>query len=803
MKQNVSSQCVMLTDPEILNAQNQTVKYMLALDPQRFLVSFDEVAGVTPAESTGYQGWERSNGLNFRGHFFGHYLSAVSQAVVSVKDNDIRHQLLNKIRTAVNGLQAVQEMYAQKHPESAGYVSAFREIALDEVEGKLVPENQKENVLVPWYNLHKLLAGLLAITTNLQSVDSVLAERALTIAHKFGIYVYNRMQNLQDPEQMLKTEYGGMNDALYKLFELTGDERILTAATYFDETALFKELADGKDVLPGKHANTTIPKVIGALHRYEIFSDRKMADKYLNTDGKSSLNIYFKAAVNFWQIVVDHHTYVTGGNSQSEHFHEPDQLFHDAVLEDGATTCETCNTYNMLKLSRELFRVIGDKKYLDYYEQTYTNAILGSQNPKTGMTTYFQPMGAGYTKVFNRPFDDFWCCTGTGIENFTKLGDSYYFISKDTLYLNLYFSNSLQLDAKNLRLNEEVNRKSGQIHMAVSKLRVHDSFEMINLKLRNPGWLDKKAMLFVDGIAQDADERAEFWEIDNVGAGTVIDMKMPMSLRIVSAQDNPHYLSFKYGPFVLAGQLGNYQLDADRPNGILVRTSIHDLAAPATLTTDMDWREWKQIFADEAIVDVSSNDSLVKVKLPHINENIAFIPYYQTYQNRYGVYFQWQQAGSDEAKEREQQLQSINEYRMKTVAELDNFDNNNFEFDKQLKQSRSEVSNAKGRRFRIAHRDGWFSYQFSLAKANRDVAFTLTLNIEDAGRSIVVRFDEDPRFDQVLTIDKIHKADEKGFYQETIPVPESLISSKKDIKMSFKGAGGDSARLFGIRLFNR
>ncbi len=189
MRQNISSKFITLTDPEVANAQKQTLKYLLQLDPQRFLATFDQVAGIHPT-APGYQGWERTDGLNFRGHFFGHYLSALSQAVQSVRDPTIRQQLLDKIRIGVNGLQTDQGAYAEKHPGSAGYsFSVSRRLLWTEVEGRQVPESQKENVLVPWYNLHKVLAGLLAVDVNLQNVDPNLSDKALTIAHRFGLYV--------------------------------------------------------------------------------------------------------------------------------------------------------------------------------------------------------------------------------------------------------------------------------------------------------------------------------------------------------------------------------------------------------------------------------------------------------------------------------------------------------------------------------------------------------------------------------------------------------------------------------------
>jgi DUF1680 family protein len=194
-----------------------------------------------------------------------------------------------------------------------------------------------------------------------------------------------------------------MNDALYELYKHTGNANHLSAANSFDEMTLFEPLYKGEDILNGKHANTTIPKIIGALNRYSVTGEE----------------YYLQVAANFWEIVTENHTYITGGNSEWEHFGESKIL--DA--ERTNCNCETCNTYNMLKLSRELFRVTGDTKYADYYENAFINAILSSQNPETGMTTYFQPMATGFFKVYSSPTEHFWCCTGSGMENFSKLAE--------------------------------------------------------------------------------------------------------------------------------------------------------------------------------------------------------------------------------------------------------------------------------------------------------------------------------------------------------------------------------------------
>ena len=216
-----------------------------------------------------------------------------------------------------------------------------------------------------------------------------------------------------------------MNDALYQLYKHTNNANHLTVAHVFDDTGLFTTSAAGNDTLSGRHANMTIPKFIGALNRYRTVG--------------TSESSYLNAASGFFDLVLKNHTYVTGGNSQDEHFHAPGRLdqYRDNVNN------ETCNAYNMTKLTRDLFKVTGDVKYSDFYERIHINEILASMNPETGMTTYFKPMGTGYFKAFGTPTNSFWCCTGTGMENFTRLGDSVYFHDDKDLWVTRYVSSTL------------------------------------------------------------------------------------------------------------------------------------------------------------------------------------------------------------------------------------------------------------------------------------------------------------------------------------------------------------------------
>lgn len=799
MIHNVHVNDVVMKDADTILRRDNTVRYLLQLEPQRFLYEFYKVAGVKPTVDHGYEGWERSDAVNFRGHFFGHYMSALALALCSVSDETTRAKIHELVTECVDGLSRVQQTYADKHPERAGYLSAFREVALDEVEGRQVPDDEKENVIVPWYNLHKVLAGLLMIAEKTGFYDQQSASKARTIAINFGNYVYNRMMKLDDAHKMLKIEYGGMNDALYELFRLTHDKRHLTAATYFDEVSLFDKLADHEDVLPGLHANTTIPKLIGALHRYQIFTDSEEARQALSEQEAADLPKYLEAAKNFFDIVTQHHTFVTGGNSQEEHFHEPDQLYHYAELADGGKTCETCNTYNMLKLARELFRTTKDKKYLDYYEQTYTNAILGSQNLETGMMTYFQSMAAGYNKVFNRPFDEFWCCTGTGIENFTKLSDSYYYQGSDTLYVSLYFANELHLADKNLNLQVSTDHLRHEVMLKVNKRDTAMDSGTVRLALRIPAWSDESKMTLND---EAIDQRSSdgFVYLNHIKDGDQIRLDLTMKLSIHATRDNPHYISFTYGPYVLAGLLGTYEMKRDRPDGILVRIAARDHTAASTLTTDESWPDWEKALSH--VKPEVANDHLLVLTLPEVREPIEFVPYYQVYNKRYGIYFQWQQEGSEEAKARAKQIEAVNDLRRRTVAGLTNFDNNNGEFEHKLTQKNSEVGSARNRRFRVAEPNGTFGYAFDLSKADESMVLVLTLNQQlDEGKQVTIRFNDQSDSDRQVAVTSDHSADHRGFYEVQVPVPDDAKAAST-IKITFSAKNGPSPRLFGIRFMN-
>ncbi|MFF2486295.1 beta-L-arabinofuranosidase domain-containing protein [Microbacterium sp. NPDC058062] len=703
---------VLLEDPYLVNGNEKMVEYLLSLDPERFLYSFYTQAGL-PTTAQPYGGWERASGTRFQGHFFGHYVSALSQAYATESDPTTKAALLAKLTTAVDGLDRAQRAYAALDPSNAGYVSPFSTSVLPSGGGGL---------LVPFYNLHKVLAGLLDAH---QYAPEAVSGKALTVASGFGTWVRNWAARQSNPASILNTEYGGMNEALYELFSITADPAHKRAAEYFDEVTLFQQLAAGQDVLDGKHANTTIPKLIGALKRYTVFTDNPSLYAMLTPAEKSSLGMYRTAAENFWQIVVDDHTYANGGNSQSEHFHGADELYEHAT--NGTTsgygensTSEICNEYNMLKLTKALFQVSPDVKYPDFYEHTYINAILAQQNPETGMMTYFQPMQAGYAKVFGNPVDEFWCDHGTATESFTKLGDSIYFRKGSSVYVNMFRSSVYTDEEHNLRLTQTADVPADEtVTYTVEAIDGGELAEGTTLRLRIPSWAAATPTLTVNGAAQDvAALTQDGYIVLEVAAGDELTYVLPAEVRVDDSTENPNWVAFTYGPVLLATELNRTNVGSTYVAGVLVRMSTADKSVSNDVVVD-DADAFKAGIA-ENLVRIEDGENLngietMRFKMKNADaasEALTFEPWYSLYNARYAIYMDLIEPDSPQAQELI--LKSKQQLRIEetTIDSLTSFDNNNSEADKNYKYNKSGVGVWLGEGYRDGQMatDAYFQY---------------------------------------------------------------------------------------------
>ncbi len=596
---------VKITDAYYVNAFDKEVAYLQEIDPNRLLVGFKKTAGLTTTYSY-YGGWE--NNTLIQGHTMGHYMSALAQAYKNTKSNPtVNSDLKNRIDLIISELQACQ------NKNGNGYLFATPVTQFDVVEGKASGSSW-----VPWYTMHKIMSGLLDVYKFEGN------QTALTIAANLGNWIYKRVSAWDSATQskVLGVEYGGMNDCLYELYKLTGDSNHLTAAHKFDETALFNTLAAGTNVLPGKHANTTIPKFIGALNRYSTLG--------------TSESSYLTAAQQFWSIVLKDHTYVTGGNSEDEHFRAAGKL--DAYRDN--VNNETCNVNNMLKLTRELFKATGDVKYADYYENALINEIMASQNPETGMATYFKAMGTGYFKVFSSQFNHFWCCTGTGMENFTKLSDSLYYNNGSDLYVNMYLSSTLNWSEKGLSLTQQANIPlSDKVTFTINSAPSSE----VKIKFRSPTWLatGQTATVKVNGTPINIAKVNGYLDVSRVWqAGDTVELTLPTEVRVSRLTDNPNTVAFTYGPVVLSAGLGTESMTT-QSHGVQVLKATRNVTIKDTININTT----ASPSIDNWLANIKNNLHQTPGKLEFTLRNtdednhLVFTPHYQRYKDRYGIYF--------------------------------------------------------------------------------------------------------------------------------------------------------------------
>ena len=582
-------QNVKLLDSYEQNAFNLEKKYLKSLDSDKLLKGFCEIAGVE-LDATKYGGWETSA---IQGHTLGHYLTAVSQAYASSGDNSLK-EITDYMVSVLAKCQAEN-----------GYLAAIPESHYEQIEN-----GNTSGTWVPWYSMHKILAGLVDVYKLTNNAG------ALTVASKLGDWVYSHTSKWSPEMQttVLNVEYGGMNDCLYELYKYTNNENHLSAAHSFDEMTLFEPLYNGEDILNGKHANTTIPKIIGALNRYRVTGEE----------------YYLQVAQNFWDIVIKNHTYITGGNSEWEHFGESKIL--DA--ERTNCNCETCNTYNMLKLSRELFKITGDTKYVDYYENTFINAILSSQNPETGMTTYFQPMATGYFKVYSSATEHFWCCTGSGMENFSKLGDSIYFHNSTCLYVNRFTSSKVSWQEKGLQIPQYADLPNFKF--------IINGSATAQIVLRVPVWTNNP-IVKINGEEIKVKAQKGLIVLDRDWQdGDTIEYNLPMQVVAYTLPDNENAVAFKYGPYVLSANMGTKEMNTTT-TGVNVTIPLWDSTSSDTLIIQKGTiKNWLKNINE----NLAKEGNTLNFTLKGTNQNLIFSPHYKQYKNRYGIYFHLEEKGS-------------------------------------------------------------------------------------------------------------------------------------------------------------
>lgn len=794
--QDFANEEVEITEDYYNNAFDKEVAYLTELDTDRLLAGFRETAayaaGYDEAQrkefmrnTTRYDGWENTR---IGGHTLGHYMSSLARAYVNPEATEEQKAAIwEKADACAKGLLECQELTADSSYCQPGYLfgatidAAGRtqlEYQFDRMEGKTSIGGD----WVPWYTMHKILAGLVDVAKYTGS------QEALKAAVDLGMWTYNRVDSWDATmkARVLSIEYGGMNDALYDLYELiVTDEtyrgyagRILRAAEQFDEITLFEAVnKGGANVLNGKHANTTIPKFIGALKRYIVLGEDE-AD-------------YLVYAEKFWDMVINHHTYLTGGNSENEHFGADDILYG----EETTVNCETCNTYNMLKLTRELFKITGDSKYSDYYENTLINAIMSSQNPETGMSMYFQPMATGYQKVFGKPTTDFWCCTGSGMENFTKLNDSIYFHMDDTILVNQYLSSVLTWEEKNVQITQDSGIQTIQSDQAAFTVKALDGdAAQVNLALRIPDWVTEvgnQVKVTVNGeevsdleyfdfggkeAYQDAAAQNRYVLIA-AKAGDQVTIQTPMEVVAHNLTDSQNTYAFKYGPVILSAKLGSDAAQqTEASHGIMVRR-----ASTSAVSSDQ-----LGIYGDDSVEAFMENinENLVRIsgttfRLQGANCSYDFVPHYSQYTDNYGIYWTYYVGTRDS-----ESIIKDKDTNRKNRVTIDSLQAGYGQYEPGLDTSTGNVGSST-EHTRYATAGGYFEYEIKVDDREENYLL-LTLRREDDGKPLYVTVGGETLYaadaldsgSEEAIQGMLSDNDYKNYYQIRISIPDSALDTK-------------------------
>jgi hypothetical protein len=489
-------------------------RYLHLLPSDRLLHTFRLNAGLaSSAKPLG--GWEKPD-CELRGHFTGgHYLSACALMYASVGDAELRDKAAGMVSQLADCQKAHQN----------GYLSAFPEEFFDRL-------RERRPVWAPFYTYHKIMAGLLDMYVHCGN------DQALAVAEGMAHWIDHWQESISDEhmQRILQTEFGGMNEALCNLYALTGKYDYLDLAGRFEKNMFYDPLAAYRDELKGIHANTHIPQVISAARRYELTGQGRYRD----------------IAKFFFQTVTSGRIYCTGGTSNDEYWRTPPG---DLSTELDKTTEECCCGYNMLKLARHLYGWTADPRVVDYYERTLFNSRLGTQNPEDGAMSYFLPLGSGYWKYFNSTYDSFWCCTGTGVEEYAKTADTIYFHDDHGIYVNLFIASEVNWPEKNLRLEQSTNFPEEEgTTLVMHAERPTD----LTLNIRIPAWATTGGTIKVNGTALGAfASPGSYLALNRTWKeGDRVEVRLPMALRVEALPGDETQQAAMYGPLVLAGRLG-------------------------------------------------------------------------------------------------------------------------------------------------------------------------------------------------------------------------------------------------------
>jgi uncharacterized protein len=725
---------VKLLDGPFKHATDLNIKTLLNYEPDRLLANFRTEAGLKP-KAAHYMGWENET---LAGHSLGHYLSGLSLMYQTTGNPEF----LKRVNYIVDELKECQDA------EGDGYIGAVpgeKKILLEEVaKGNIRSHGFDLNgIWSPFYTQHKILAGLR------DAYHLCGNKKALEVEEKFAGWIYSVVSVMteQQVQEMLRCEYGGISETFEDLYADTKNEKYLNLTNIFYQKAILDSLKAGKDILPGTHCNTNIPKLIALARLYELKGD----------------TLDRKAALFFWKTVTGHHSYVTGGNGNDEYFGPADKLKNRL----GEGTTETCNVYNMLKLSNHLFEWNTTPKVADFYERALFNHILSSQNPENGEVVYNLSLDMGGYKAFQDP-GDFTCCIGTAMESHSKYGSSIYFHNNDELYVYQYIASELTWKEKGLTVKQTTTYPEEQ----GTTLDISCSNPVkLTLYVRYPYWAQNGIEILVNGKKKSYSEKpGSFIPLSRTWkSGDRVEVHIPFSLRLESMPDDSSRVAIMYGPLVLAGELGAVEDTA----------SLSTLYVPVLMTSDRNPASWLNPVKDQP------NTFVLTAGRPR---NVTLKPFYKVYNERYTVY--WDMFSETDWMQKQANYVATLVFKKKLdKATVDFFQPGEMqpERDHKFTGENLELGRFKERPYRDT-RSGWFSVDMKIdpSLANKVVA-------EYWGG-----FPGSKTFDilvngKVIATENISNKKDGEFIFGEYPIPQEMTRGKKTVSVKFEAHKGNTA----------
>jgi len=732
---------VRLLEGPFKQAQETDKQYILSLDADRLLSPYLKEAGLTPkAES--YGNWENT-GLD--GHIGGHYLSSLALMYASTGDAKVKERLDYMIAELDKCQSKNGDGYLAGIPQGK---EIWKQIKAGNIASSSFNLNGK---WVPLYNIHKIYAGLYdayAIAGN---------EKAKQMLIKLTDWCIDLTSGLSDQQvqSLLKSEHGGLNEAFANVYSITGDKKYLQLARRFSDQSILTPLLGSTDALTGLHANTQIPKVIGFEQIALLDQDKKWAG----------------AAAFFWETVVGNRTVAIGGNSVREHFHPSNNFASMLESREGP---ETCNSYNMLKLTKQLFLASPSNRYLDYYERTLYNHILASQRPEGGFV-YFTPMRPGHYRTYSNPQEIFWCCVGSGLENHGKYGELIYAHNTKDVYVNLFIPSALNWEEKGISIIQETVFPNEESTTLKLKLKSRQQFA---LNLRNPSWVEEgKMTVMVNGknVAIKTGENG-YVTIDRMWkSGDVVKVSLPMHTTTEFMPDGSDWVSFLRGPIVLAAELDglpqpNLTADGSRMGHIASGPLLPVSEAPLVTGTKPELAD-KLALADKNTLTFKAENIVFQPRY----KNLTLVPFYTLAEKRYVIYFPY--SSTEKLPERAEAIRLAEEEKMKVEQEtvdLVNTGEQQPESDHQFKGERTENGTHMERHFRNGK--GWFSYVLK----NKDLTagkLRLTYYGREKNKNFTIRING-----EVIENVKLDGSKGSVFYTTDYTIPKNLLIAEMEVK---------------------